>query len=154
MTSTTELTDSQIKALPSTPITVIAAPGAGKGIIPISVMLSISPWIADYTNIDGACQLLLSDAPDNVEILSRLKETVGNGISNLLAWGEASIATINQQALVSGGNLSGNSGWNLADLENQSLAIQATNGGSGDFTGGNAGNKLKVTVTYIIIDIP
>ena len=50
------LTNAQIIALPTTPITVVAAPGANKILIPWTAFLHLT-WVADYTNIDASSQL-------------------------------------------------------------------------------------------------
>jgi hypothetical protein len=40
-----------------------------------------------------------------------------------------------------------------SDVANEPLQLVATNGGAGNFNGGNAGNSMKVTVLYTIIDV-
>jgi hypothetical protein len=151
MVITKSLSDAEIKALPTTPIQLIPAPGAGKVIVPINAFVSITPWVANYTNINANAQLYMADPAENFNITTVLKQSNGNGVGNTLAWGEASVGLINQKQIVSGVTLVSNSGWNLADGENQPLMLFAANGGSGNFTGGDPGNVLKVTVSYMIV---
>lgn len=152
--STTALTDAQIKALPTTPITLIAAPGASKITFPIAAFLRMH-WVADYANIDAGAIVQILSGTQNV--MNQLLETAGSPVSGLLA----------------GGGPDGTSGWigaqsrSLAvptafhygisylydsDIANKPLNIAADNQGAGNFTGGNAGNVLTVTVLYTVID--
>jgi hypothetical protein len=48
------LTSAQILALLSTPVTLVAAPGAGLMIVPLSVLIRVSGVTAAYTDVGGA----------------------------------------------------------------------------------------------------
>lgn len=145
------LTDAQIKALPSTPVEIIAAPGANKCIFPLFAMLRLA-WTADYTNIDGTATISILNGVQG--ILSQWAEAVGSGVSGILA----------------GGGPDGSWGWSLlsanasittlrslsniydSDIANLPINISATNGALGNFQGGDVANGLEGTLHYMIVD--
>ena len=77
------LTDAQIKALPTTAVTIVPAPGIGKLIIP-QVAIARMNWTADYDNIDSVCALYVDLSGTFVGAL--FQETL-SGVSSLLAGG-------------------------------------------------------------------
>jgi len=153
LSATVELDNDDIINLPTTPFELIAAPGVGKGVIVQSVIIGISPWFANYGNIAGNARIHFGDPNENAELTSQLKEAVGAGVSNILAWGEASIGQLIANQLSDTASPAGNSGWNRADLDDQPLNIFLYNAANGVLTGGNAGNKLRVNINYNIIDL-
>lgn len=159
--ATVTLTDAQIKALPTTPVTVVAAPGASKLIVP-TVAVARLAWVADYTGIDG-------DTYVNVDLgtngwVAKLQESTLSGVSALLAGGgpDGTVVafTVNQ---LSGATVTPATplvhthqgavvgGFYDADVVNVPLTISAYNGGL-NFTGGNVGNALSVSVAYYILN--
>lgn len=147
------LNDAQIKALPTTPFEVVPAPGPGYFSLPLSANLHLE-WVADYTNIDGSAFLFIDDAPGD-QFITNLSEAVSSAsLSGLLANGENSNAILPPLPLIDTGALFGLSGFPDTDLLNQALRIHVNNGASGNFTGGNVNNVLRVTVLYSIIRIP
>lgn len=158
LSDTTTLTNAQIKALPTTAIELIAAPGAGFMLVPISAVARLT-WVADYTNIDAGCQLAVtqeSGAATNPVFLTILEENPDIGVSGLLALGDSSFAIFGPRmwgAAAASNFVHASGGWNTFSVENLPLYLRATNGVSGAFTGGDAGNSLKVTVIYTVIAI-
>lgn len=147
---TVTLTNAQIKALPTTPVQILAAPGASKIIFPMAAWLRAN-WAADYTNIDaGAIVKLLI----NTEILTTLNNTVISGVTQLLAGGGpdgSNVFLIGRQH-INATNMFGTSGIYDSDAANKPLTIEVTNGALGAFTGGHASNTLKITVYYVVVD--
>ena len=159
------LSNIQIKALPTTPIELVAAPAVGRMLIPIAAIL-IAHIQAAYTNIDNASGsspagfphlfigtkdgvglrlMLVADAIDDGLLgLSELLTTVGDqiavvGLAGALPW--VSMPTLTTKIS------------DLADVEAMNLAIGAFNA-LGDFTGGHANNTLTVIPIYLDIEVP
>ena len=165
LAATRTLTNNEIKALPTTPITVVNAPGAGKFLQLISVSLTARITGA-YTNID----------PDWCGMALALGVAGGGRSSGYLANDSTTTPALGQMDAFLGavGNklagmglyaesvpVSGASGYVLYDyptgpagtddVEDFPLVLGVDNNGSGDFTGGNVANSLKVTVYYLPI---
>lgn len=140
------LTNAQVLALPSTPIQTLAAPGAGLIRIPILAVVNLN-WTADYTNIDGACELFFDVAGPEPTNLPEMLETNG-AISDLLAGGMNRIAWFGQKQRADANNTSAKSPLDTTAWTNAVTRISSWNNAAGDFTGGNAANTLKVTTLY------
>lgn len=153
------LSDAEIKALPTASIEVIAAQGANTLIVPFFAVCRLG-WVADYGNFHAECMLQFTIGSGGLVLLP-FRQSMQSALSGLLA----------------GGGPDGSIGWSVAlflgkvdgapgavvtgavaglydsDVVNQPLTLSADNQGDGNFTGGNAGNSLKVTVLYSIMDI-
>jgi hypothetical protein len=152
--ATVTLTNAQTKALPTTSITLVAAPGAGLTIVPLFAHLRAA-WVADYTNIDATATLFVGIGSN--ALLLPLRQGVVSQVGALLAGGgpDGMHATLPPIfAAASEYNSGGFSGWSAlydSDVANAALVLGATNGAAGDFTGGNAGNSLAVRVWYVTV---
>jgi hypothetical protein len=137
---TVTLTNAQIKALPSTDVEIVPAPGTGKVIQYVSVRASIDASAGDYTNVHADANFFL--------------QYVGGTAFTLAAedfWyhpGGPALSGYFQSDESVGPGL-----YNLSDYENRAIATNANNSGQGDFTGGNAANSLTITVWYGVMDI-
>ena len=144
--ATVTLTNAQIKALPTTPVEVVAAPGAGKLLVALYSVFALTTHAGDYTNINAAAQLGVDLSFGLSTSAGVLNEASGGGVSGVLAVGGPGIGFV------------GHTG-NSPPFEppttfvNTALVVAALNGGSGDFTGGNGANTLKVTVYYVVVDL-
>lgn len=150
--SSTTLTNAQTLALPTTPVQLIASPGAGKAIIPVYAYLH-THWVADYTNIQATAHMAVGASST---ILEALDETVSSAVSALLAGGGpdgtwAVMAAQVQNATVPGPVIYGVANYYDSDLAAQAIQISASNAASGNFTGGDAGNTLTVGVLYLTV---
>ena len=150
--TTTTLTDAQVKALPTTSVTVVAAPGVGSAITPLFAHLHCAAT-ADYTNIDANCILELN----NGGAVGYLDQTLVSSVSGLLAPGDpadpqnAFVSTTQRQRGTT--VTAGFSSFYDSDIDNKPLILKVTNGGAGNFTGGNAANVLTVTTYYVVVPV-
>lgn len=150
-----ELTDAQIKALPTTGVQIVASPGANKMIVPVvGVLHTNAVWIADYGNINSGASIAIKLGATNA--LLALHQPVSSSVSSLLAGGgpDGTVVVMPQQfqggAVYNPAGFGGIAGTYDSDVINQSLSISASN--AGDFTGGHYLNTMSVTVAYFIFN--
>jgi hypothetical protein len=148
--ATVTLTDAEIKALPTTGIEIIAAPGVGKIILPISIVISFN-WVADYTGIDANSTIYSAMDGDYGSLLPAISESVDGGINNLLASSESKVVVMQQPISLFLGNTNPIN-YSTSQLENKALILFSQNNGL-PFSGGNAANQLLVTAYYFISDL-
>lgn len=135
------LTNAEIKALPTTAIEIIPAPGSLKTILPITGYLRHN-YTANYTNINASAKMSvrLAAATD----LGMLNEAIlGQTLSALLANTADGDAQLNFNSMSSGTGLTENAAYNL----------YINNNSAGDLTGGDALNSLQVDVIFAMLDI-
>lgn len=146
------LTDAQIKALPTSAVEIVAAPGAGQMLVPIRAVLSFR-WTANYTNIASTAAIGVTHA-NGYGMLTSLFQQPSSQIGNLLANDENALAILAPLMEIdfTGQKPYGQQFWPGA-FENLNLTIGGYNGFSGNFTGGDAANTLLVTVYYLVVDL-
>lgn len=132
-TVTVTLSSANILALLATPINLIAAPGAGFRIVPISLQIILFGGAAAYTDTGGAVHFQLgTSASASVNLASNaifLVTTSPNKRIQVFDWpGETDVAG------------------NPSDSENQPLQIAKT---TNNFAAGNG--TAKITVQYVVI---
>lgn len=145
---TVTLTDAQIKALPTTAIELVPAPGAGKVIYSL---LGIWNKVGDatYGNISADAEIsIVYDG--NGDALLGAKQS-NSEIGNILG-AAANISFFSPKVTTDGASIFPVAGQTTANVVNKSLKLFAYNT-DGDFSGGDAANTLKVTVYYIIVDL-
>lgn len=149
-------TDAQIKASPTTPLQIKAAPGSGFIWEPIWARAVLRSAGGAYTNIDADCYLTIGHDTAPYELMSYLPNdssstpgiTYGSAsrVSDFLgSTGTKRVVFLPHQ------DTEGLNNWGLVSKvndhlggENKALQVQVNNGGSGNFTGGDGTNTLTV----------
>jgi hypothetical protein len=154
---TKELTDAQIKALPTTPVELVPAPGAGKLIVFHSAVVVRNPLAQAYGNINEYDGIFIGytgtqrqlDAGywlDGSASVGSLYNLFNNQLANkVIHYDPIGISTQGGYTLPATINL---------DTEgvNKGLSIMGMTS-SGNFTGGDPSNTMEVTVNYTIVDL-
>jgi len=159
------LTQAQLIALDTTPVVLIAAPGAGIRIQPWFASLVADTRNAAYTNIDVDAILRVRTADQTEEVLTAVTNGNSTGqtaVTDLLA----AIARRTTQLLpfsydglaAAAGYLAGSGlpapAYDPNAASNQALRIDLANGAAGNLTGGDPANTLQVVVYYTLETIP
>lgn len=151
LSNTIELTNEQIKSLPTIPFQIIPSPGLNKFILPISAFI-IHEKVAggEYSGCDGAYWGLQAG---NDPLMSSYISAAGILVQ------EAPYISFAQFPIpyaISDGNIANMvvyQGYQPMDeVSNRALFIKDCTNVT-DYTGGHADNKLKVTVYYVIVDL-
>lgn len=147
-----DLTDAEIKALPTTAITLVASPGAGRAIIPRFGFLLVDSATANYATYDPTCSIEIRPA-GTAGILQILYGDSGSeGTVPALLWsGGVRFVYMGLRGKVASPDL-----YPLSDapenLEDEALVLFGSNGALGNFTGGDAANYGVVQVEYNIFN--
>lgn len=148
LSATVELTDAQIKALPTTYIEVVPAQGANKLVSVVGASFRLNTSAGAYTNHStGNNAFFLAYGDWDVECSGQI--AVPTGASDYM--GVFSDPSVRGQVA----DFTEYSGWLIgasADVLNAAVKIVGYNP-LGDFTGGNAANTLKITVSYIVLTL-
>lgn len=149
--ATATLTNAQVLALPTTPVQLVAAPGANKTLVPIHAVFALR-WTANYANFAASGFLGVDIASDAGVFMALLDQAIGQ-VANLLAAGSDFEALTGPAAPVAGNVDIAALGDTLAAISNKALTVQADNGASGNYTGGNAANTLQVSALYYTLTL-
>lgn len=145
----TTLTDAQIKALPTTPVQLVAAPGAGKVIKLLGGMFKIDTTNGVYTNDNSySSTFFVSYESGGVQASNMifLPEVNTNNIK---------ISSLSQIVLPDGSDptlFMVEQIYEASAIENKALTLQLNNT-PGNLTGGDPANTITVTVFYSMVDL-
>lgn len=145
----TLLNNDQIKALPTTPVIIVPSPGAGRIIQPVSVMFITNFVTNGYTNQSGDVRIGIPPQNSNTLIGSSwlIYDADAFGVFN--AQGEKFIFAPVIGTGLDAANPTAPNGFN-SDFENTPLKLVVTNSASGNFTGGDAANDMRIIVQYLL----
>lgn len=141
-----DITNTQFKALPSTYIEIVPAPGTGKVLVPIWAYIQINAG-TPYTNVDTT-----SDAGLAIAYGDWITEAFSGGRQTFT--GDSYRTLFNQAAWVPDANalLIGYQNHSLVSLSEDEPFKLVTWNPSGDYTGGDNANTFRVGVAYQILD--
>lgn len=136
-----EFTDAQIKALPTTELTVIPAPPTGHIILPVKAFVVVDNSAGAYTAVDPTTDCVLFFKQGGVNISEYKAGTVLSIAGNrVITYSFAA----NDWDDTYGGMFA--AGTDLSSLNTASVTLNAIN--AINFTGGHADNKIKVHILY------
>jgi hypothetical protein len=155
---TITLTNAQIKALPTTSIEVVPAPGAGKMLMFHSAHLLCDATAGVYTNIDGAGGYMSIRYTGQGDISTLLVKDSGVGATAFSLGGLVEQAGNVRWATLTPYHAGADASYGLiangdAVQENTGFSVRFRNYSNGDLTGGHADNYMRVTVNYSVIDV-
>ena len=141
------LTNAQIKALPTTPVEVVAAPGPGQAIQFINGFHRLH-LVTDYTNVHVSANLVLKNSGNTMSHSNPFR--VGDTLyldygAPIDLHGTFTPKTVFDTLVFEQG------AW--VAFENEGLDIAASNVPNGDFTGGSSSNELSISVVYALVDV-
>jgi hypothetical protein len=155
------LTNAEVKALPTTPITVVAAAGAGKLLIPFFGLWSADTLAGAYTNIAATASFSIKYADTTLcstFIVNAAGITGGatDNVTQLLGNTRLTRMPLQQYFDV---DTAGN--WGLIAARtttaaggiNSALQVKFDNAAAGALTGGNNANTLTVTLYYVVVPV-
>ena len=149
--ATVTLDNDEIIALPTTPVTIIAAL-ADKVIIPNFAVLHLANWAADYGDIHAAALIVVA-LNSSAGIFSIVDNSTASEVSSLLAGGGPDgtftflgpaqrVATLTKAL----------GGYYESDIVNKPLTIAMDNNNGQLLSGGNAAQSLIVSVAYYVLN--
>lgn len=151
------LTNAEIKKLPSTPQTIIAAPGANRIVFKVRAVYRMQ-WVADYSGVDAESAILyftpayagdfgtVENASNSyVELLF-----AGGGPDGVMMWPQQTqfVRSPIHVTFANGGAYD-------SDIVNQpgQVYLDGLTGGTADLGDGNSGNALQICCEFRVFDL-
>lgn len=156
LSTAVDLTDAQIKALPTTPIELVPAPGAGKTIMMLGAFVRIDTSNNMYDNIDAGATFLITFAGENIGAAQGvLQNTTDTPVTDLLTSFDNQTVMLAAYTTITtvNGFLITPQMVSVSDITNKALQLKVTNGALGAFTEGDAANTGTIKVVYTVVDL-
>lgn len=159
--TTITLTDAQIKALPTTPVEIVPAPGANRMLVIQTALLSTNAAAGAYTNVtsDNFSYVRFWYGSNDYASVLTDRNIAGFDLSSVFSNGRITVfppmLLIGYESAVLGNPVMfvGPDIYARNDAVNQPIMLSVSNHNNGDFTGGHPDNTLKVIVFYAIIEV-
>lgn len=153
------LTNDQIKALPTTGITLVTAPGSGFYINVLAASFHLESGGGAYTNVNTAYATLGVETVNGdwltLQILN--DDTTTPDVTRLTDFLNAAHSALVRAPMYSEAPPVTPVGWVVpagvatpSSFDNDLVRVKIDNNGSGNLTGGHASNTMRVTVYYVI----
>lgn len=153
LTSSKIFTDAQAKTLPTTPLSIIAAPGVNRIIVPQSALI-LSNLTSIYTNIHINSVIYFKYTGTAQQVLIVGSEAAAGSVTSVLAVPINAVAIFPNRIFFTGvSTLDIDAAINQLDVINKGIELVIDNQGSGNLTGGNAANSLNVILCYAVVTI-
>jgi hypothetical protein len=145
--ATVTLTNAQITHLPAElgGIELVAAPGAGKLLIPQTAVFVLTSTVA-YANTSGYCVLFLDQNEDQATTLVQGNPFLDAGTSQI------QVVTLATNLAADDSDFFPNSFGLGGTWIDKALTVKAATDDGNDFTGGHADNTLRVSVAYYVLN--
>lgn len=153
------LTDAQIKALPTTPVTIIPAQGASTVIEPLQYIVQSKCAAGAYTNVNaaafggmsygpasGTASGYIANDPTTTPVLSFLTQMLGTTPKQMILLPYMTQVDPASDEWGVFGDIPPS-----GPIANLPVQLVMNNQGSGNFTGGNAANTWVVTAFYTVL---
>lgn len=155
----TIITNDQFKALPTTPIQLMGAPGAGFVIIPDRIVLVGNFGAGAYTGEDAESYIVARYTTGPLDVSNYLANSAAATppFTFLTTFLNANPAIVQLREWQSSSDPA--DGWGnipVPDIyqPNSAIELYCDNNGAGNFGGGNAANALWVELFYTVAQIP
>lgn len=146
------LTDAQIKALPTTPVQIVPAPGVDQFLILLNAVLRANTAGGAYTNVssDNFSYLRFWYGANDFASLKTDRSFGGFDLASTLIDGRITLFPQMQLlSIASPLTFVGPDIYATSDVAGQPLVLVGANT-AGNFTGGNAANTMHVAVHYLV----
>jgi hypothetical protein len=148
---TVTLNNASIKTLPTIPVDLVAAPGAGKILVPISALFVLDTAAGAYTNLGTTTKAgwqLYSDSSSELSSILEMVTPLG-GTTAFTCQAVIPRAQVGTTGYTGEITSAANP---LADRSNKSIQLVDFWTDGGNYTGGNAANTVKITIFYAIVN--
>lgn len=157
--TTTTITNAAMLTLPTTPVSLVATPGAGFRTVLLTATLRAA-LTSVYTNVDAGAYLYIGNGVNTASGFLANDTTTTPALTDATALLHVNALSCVQFEPFTQAPDPASNGWGTAastqafDFANQAFNLIMSNGGSGNLTGGNAANSVVVRTLTITVPVP